>query len=64
MAATLDFIVSRIGPIAPLLLLVDHFETIQDTIKSTLVATEIENNEKRSRKPYFLAKDGSVGPQC
>ena len=36
-AANFYFIVSRIGPILPLLL--DHFETIRDTIKSTLAAT-------------------------
>ena len=34
MTVTVDFIVSQIGPIAPILLLVDHFEPIRDTIKS------------------------------
>ena len=33
-AATVDFSVSRIGPIVTLLLLVDHLGTIRDTIKS------------------------------
>ena len=36
--ATIDFIVSRIGPITPLLLLLDHFGPIRDTIKSTVTA--------------------------
>ena len=43
MTATVDFMVSLIGPIAPLLSLLDHFEQIRDTIKSTVAATGIEN---------------------
>ena len=39
---TIDSIVSRIGPIAPSLLLVDNFEPIRNTIKSSLAATGIE----------------------
>ena len=42
MAAAVDFMLSRIGQIAPLLLLVDRFVPIRDTIKSTAAATEIE----------------------
>ena len=41
-AAAVDFMLSRIGQIAPLLLLVDRFVPIRDTIKSTAAATEIE----------------------
>ena len=36
-AALIDFMVSQIGPIALLLLLVDHFGPIRDTIESTVV---------------------------
>ena len=46
MAATVDFMVSRIGPIAPLLLLVAHYGPICDTIKSTVTAKGIKKNEK------------------
>ena len=41
-AATVDFMVERIGPIAQLQLPVDHLGTILDTIKSTEAATGIE----------------------
>ena len=41
-ATTVEFIVSRIGPILPLLYLVDYFEPIFDTIKLTVVATGID----------------------
>ena len=37
-----DFMVPRIGPIEPLLLLVDHFGLFRDTIKSTIAAIKIE----------------------
>ena len=50
MAATIDFMVSRIGLIALLLLLVDHFEPICDNIKSTVAATGIEKKLKRLRE--------------
>ena len=46
-AATVDFMVSRICPIAPLLLLLDHYGPIRDTIKSTVSAT-------RSKKAKLL----------
>ena len=39
MAATVDFIVSRIGPIAPLLLLAAYFGPISDTNKLTVAQT-------------------------
>ena len=42
MAATADFMVSRIVPISPLLLLVDHFGPIRENIKSPVAATGIE----------------------
>ena len=42
-AATFDFMTSRIGPVAKLLLLVDHFGPICVTIKSTVAATGNEN---------------------
>ena len=35
-AATVGFLVSRVGPIAPLLFLVDHVRSIRDTIESTV----------------------------
>ena len=41
MAATDDFMVSRIGSNAPSLMLVDHFESIRDINTSTKVATGI-----------------------
>ena len=41
MAATDDFMVSRIGSNAPSLMLVDHFESIRDINISTKVATGI-----------------------
>ena len=44
-AATVDFMVSRISPFSPLLLLVDHFGPIRDTIRSTVAATEIGKNK-------------------
>ena len=44
-AATVDLMMSRIGPIAPLLLLVDYFGPICYTIKSTAVATGIEKKK-------------------
>ena len=47
-----DFKESLIGPIAPVMLLADHFKPLRDTIK--LKATGIE---KKHRKPYFLAGD-------
>ena len=48
-AAKVDYMVARIGPIAPLLFLVDHFGPIHDTIKSTVAVTGIEKyNEKNS----------------
>ena len=51
MAATVDFNVSQIGPIAPLLLLVeDHFETIRDTDKSTVSATGIDKMKNALNK--------------
>ena len=37
-----DFMVPRIGPITPLLLLVDHFGPIRDTMESTVAAKGIE----------------------
>ena len=40
--ATVDFIVSQIGPIATLL--VNHFVPFRDTIKSIKAATGIEKN--------------------
>ena len=46
-AATVNFKVSRIGPIAPLLILVGHFGLIRDTIKSTVAATGTEKNEEK-----------------
>ena len=39
-----DFMGSRIGAIASLLLQVDHFGPIHDTIKSTIAAIGIEKN--------------------
>ena len=42
MAATANFMVSQIGPIAPLQLSVDHFEPIYDPIKSTVAAAGIK----------------------
>ena len=42
LAIIADFMVSRIGPIAQLLLLVDLIGPISVTIKSTAAATEIE----------------------
>ena len=42
--ATIDLMVSRIGPIALLMLLVNHFKPIRYTIPSTVAAT---GNEKR-----------------
>ena len=41
MAATVSFMVSRIGPVAPLLLLLDHFGPIRDIIKLTVATTVI-----------------------
>ena len=41
-AATLDFVVSKIGTIAPLLLLLDHFGAIRNTIKLTVATAGIE----------------------
>ena len=40
---TVDFIVSRIGPIASSLLPMDHFGPNRDTIKLTPAASGIEN---------------------
>jgi len=40
--ATIDFIVSRIGPIVPSLLLEDHFGPIRDAIKSTAGTEKIK----------------------
>ena len=54
MAATLDLIVSRIGPIAPLLLLMANFGQIRDTIKSTKAATEKEKLN-RLKQIIFLS---------
>ena len=42
MATVVDFMVSLIDPIAPLLFLMDRFEPIRDTITSTVAATEIK----------------------
>ena len=47
------FIVSRIGPIAPLPLPLDHFGPNCDTIKSTVAARGIEIKSK----PFFYAGD-------
>ena len=38
---TVEFMVQRVGPIIPLLLLVNRFGPIRGTIKSTVVATGI-----------------------
>ena len=47
LAATVDLMVSRIGPIALLLLLVEYFGPIRDTIKSTVAtARGIERLER------------------
>ena len=40
-AAMIDFIMAMLGQITPILLLVDHFGPICDTIKSTVTATGI-----------------------
>ena len=40
-----EFMVSRIGPIVPLLLLVNYFGPICDTIKSTLADTGMKNTK-------------------
>ena len=46
-AATADIMVSRIGPIATLLLLVHYFEPVRDVDSiSTVAATNIENKGK------------------
>ena len=52
--ATVDFMVFTIGPIAPLQLLVDNFEPIGDTIKSTVAATEIRKNKKHLKITVLL----------
>ena len=41
-----DIMVSRIGPPAPLLLLVDHFGPICDSIEPTVAVTGIEKSKK------------------
>ena len=40
-AAKVDLMVTWIGPITPLLLLVDHFGPIRDTVESSVAATGI-----------------------
>ena len=45
-AATVDFVVSLIVPIAPLLLLVNQFGTIRDIIRSTVAATGMKKKLK------------------
>ena len=47
--------VSQIGPIDELLLLVEHFGSIRDTIKSTLAATQnsFRNELHTPFLPYF-----------
>ena len=42
MVATIDLMLSRIGPIGPLLLLVDHFGPIRDT-DVAIVIEKIKN---------------------
>ena len=63
MAATVDFMVPRIDPIAPLLLLVDHFGPTFDTITPTVGAKGIEKMTTVKVKPYSWAGDGSVDTQ-
>jgi len=55
-AATDDFMVSRIGPMATILSTVDHFRPSRVTIKS--LNYRDKKNEKKS-KPYPLAGVGS-----
>ena len=59
-----DFIVSRKGPIAPLLLLVDLFGPIRRIINSTVAATEIEKEIKKALKckPYSWVGNGFGSP--
>ena len=56
-----NFMLSRIGIIAPLLLLVDDFGQIRDTVKSTVTATRIEY-EKHLSKLFSWAGDDSMDP--
>ena len=42
MAATVQYLVSRIGPILPVSLRVDHFKQIRGTVNSTLAATGLK----------------------
>ena len=51
-AATLDFVVSKIGTIAPLLLLLDHFGAIRNTIKLTVATAGIEKKFIKKRMKY------------
>ena len=55
MAVTVHFVVSRLGPITPLLFQVYLFRQIRDTIKSTIAAPVIEINlEKKPFKGYRI----------
>ena len=47
MAATVDFTVSRIGPIVEILLLLDRFVPIRDNMISVVAATGVKIIETR-----------------
>ena len=64
MAATVDLMVSRIGAIAPFLLILDHFGPIRDTIKAIVAITGTQKRKKNAdSKPYSLAGYGKIGKQ-
>ena len=65
MAATVKFMLSRIGPITSLLLLMDNFGPIRVTIKSTVAATEIEKKKttlKLNCIPEFVTVPWALHP--
>ena len=45
-AATVDLMVSRIGIIAPLLIVLDHFGPIRTTLKSHVAVTGIKKSSR------------------
>ena len=61
--ATMDLIVSRIGPKYSTNNSNSAIGPIRDTIKSTVAANGIEDMENPLKEPYSCSEEGSMNPK-